>query len=325
MRLANSAPLMRELYGPDIRVVVQEKENIVYKMENAGGEGMITRYQVFPGIELLYNDFHMGECEQNKLPCRDMMEINHCWEGRFECEFPNGSCTYLGQGDLAVNMLTNRTTASFFPLAHYHGISVVIDLAGASETIDRLAAVLGNLPIDLYAIRDKLCGKGACCVMRAQESVQHIFSELYTAPDELRQGYFKLKVLELLLFLTRAESPRQGEERRYFYKNQVAVIKAMKEYMTEHLDRHFTLKELSVGFNIPLTSMKECFKGVYGTSIYAYMQSCRMEAAALMLRQTGDSVTVIAEKVGYANSSKFSEAFKKQMMMTPSEYRNKRV
>lgn len=57
--------------------------------------------------------------------------------------------------------------------------------------------------------------------------------------------------------------------------------------------------------------MKNYFKGVYGTSIYSYMRSYRMQVAALMLQETNENITVIAGKVGYENSSKFASAFKK--------------
>lgn len=48
-------------------------------MKNVTGEGVITRYEILPGIELFYNDFHMSDGQnQNKLPHSDVLEINHC-------------------------------------------------------------------------------------------------------------------------------------------------------------------------------------------------------------------------------------------------------
>lgn len=306
------------IYGPEVEVVTQTDDCMVYRMKSDSGEGVMTSYQVFPGIELIYNDFHMGNCFHNKQPCADIMEINHCRQGRFECEFLNGGYVYLEEGDLAVNMLSNRTAKSYFPLEHYHGVSVIICIDEAARSI---SSVLGNISIDLYSLRDRLCPKDKCFIMRAKNSIEHIFFELYKVPDEVKHGYFKLKVLELLLFLSVADIAEQKEERNYFHKSQVEIIKSIKEHMTLHLEQHNTLEELSNQFKIPLTAMKSCFKGVYGTSIYAFMRSYRMQAAAVMLRQSNDSVTVIAGKVGYSNSSKFASAFKDLMGMTPLEYR----
>ena len=46
-----------------------------------------------------------------------------------------------------------------------------------------------------------------------------------------------------------------------------------------------------------------------------------MDIAASLLTQTDEPITVIAGKVGYTNTSKFSEAFKKVKGKTPLEYR----
>ncbi len=133
--------------------------------------------------------------------------------------------------------------------------------------------------------------------------------------------YLKVKVLELFMFLNDVQVDEYPEERRYFSKNQVQVIKQMQKYMTSDLQIHHTLQELSKKFDIPLTSMKVCFKGIYGCSIYSYMKSYRMQAAKILLRDTTASITEIAMKMGYDNPSKFSEVFKREFGELPSEFR----
>jgi AraC-like DNA-binding protein len=306
------------LYGSEIEVFSETQDCIVYRAKNEDGEGFMTSYQVFPGVELIYNDFCMENCFNNKGPRAGIMEINHCRSGRFECEFQNGSCVYMEEGDLAVNMLTNRTKNPCFPQQYYYGVSIVIDLEEAAQTISSL---LYDITIDLYALRNKLCANNRCFIVRAKDSIEHIFSELYTAPEEVKHAYFKLKVLELLLFLSTVDLSENLDERQYFHKKQVDTIKAMKEHMVQNLDHHDTLEQLSVRFGISLTAMKSCFKGVYGTSVYAFMRAYRMQAAGAMLLKSTESVTAIASKVGYTNPSKFSFAFKQIMGLSPLEYR----
>ncbi len=53
-------------------------------------------------------------------------------------------------------------------------------------------------------------------------------------------------------------------------------VKAIHTLMTENLYKHYTLYQLSKEFDIPLTSMKICFKNVYGNSIFAYMRFYRI-------------------------------------------------
>ncbi len=310
-------------YDRGIYTLFQNGDCFVYKMENETGEGIMTRYLVLPGIELLYNDFHMTtvHSEQNKPPYEDIMEINHCREGRFECEFAGGGAAYLGAGDLAVNMLTHPTCDSWFPLSHYHGISVIVDLRTAQDALGQISSVLESAPIDLFALRDRLCGTDTCFIIRATDTIQHIFSELYAVPPAIRSEYCKLKVLELLLFLNSADLPALREKRAYITRTQADTVRAIRAYLVEHLEERITLPELSARFEIPLTTMKQSFKTVYGDTIGAYIQSYRMQKAMFFLQETNQSIIEIAGQVGYQNASKFSEAFRQYAGVTPSEYR----
>ena len=260
-----------DFFDPEIQKIVSEDGCSIYRMKNVTGEGVITRYEILPGIELFYNDFHMSDGQnQNKLPHSDVLEINHCREGRFECEFANGDYQYVGAGDLAINRLTNETTSTYFPLSHYHGISITIDLPTADQTMKRIESVIGGLNIDVFSIADKFCKNDTCIVLRTQSEIEHIFSELYRVEPRMIAYYLKVKVLELLMFLNQVSLQDYQEERRYFARNQVQTIKKMQEYMTADLRNHYTLQELSEKFEIPLTSMKVCFKGVYGCLVVVY-------------------------------------------------------
>lgn len=260
----------------------------------------------------------MSNCFKADTIPGNVLEINHCRKGRFECDFYNGTCVYLERGDLSVNMMSNQTKSSYFPLEYYFGVSVVIDIDKANTSI---SSALSDISIDLFELRDKLCPDNSCFIMRATDSIQHIFSELYTVPDKIKLGYFKLKVLELLLFLSAVDIKKGIIQQRYFQKRNVEIIKEIKKYMTNNLDRHFTLEQLSKRFDIPLTTMKHCFKGVYGNSIYAYMRAYRMQMAAKLISDSKDNISAIAGKVGYLNASKFSSAFKEIIGSSPIEYR----
>ena len=128
----------------------------------------------------------------------------------------------------------------------------------------------------------------------------------------------------MLLFLDALKLSDYKDERPYFYKTEVEKIKEIHQLITSRLDKRFTLEELSNTFDIPLTSMKKCFKGVYGFSIYAYTKTCKMNHAAMLLKTTKTSIADIGSAVGYSSPSKFSAAFKDVIGYTPNEYRNLR-
>ena len=127
-----------DFLDPKVQKVAEREGGILFRMQNETGTGLITQYKILPGIELFYNDFHMKDAKNvNKIPYAHVIEINHCREGRFECTFTNGDCQYIGAGDLSINWLSNETATTIFSLAHYHGISITIDLLETSKTIIR--------------------------------------------------------------------------------------------------------------------------------------------------------------------------------------------
>ena len=71
-------------------------------------------------------------------------------------------------------------------------------------------------------------------------SVDHIFQELYAVPEQIKLPYFRIKVLELLLYLDALELDGRTEK-PYFYKSQVEKVKAAHRLLTEDLERHYTI------------------------------------------------------------------------------------
>ena len=302
-----------DFFDPEIQKIVSEDGCSIYRMKNVTGEGVITRYEILPGIELFYNDFHMSDGQnQNKLPHSDVLEINHCREGRFECEFANGDYQYVGAGDLAINRLTNETTSTYFPLSHYHGISITIDLPTADQTMKRIESVIGGLNIDVFSIADKFCKNDTCIVLRTQSEIEHIFSELYHVREKRTPGYMKVKMLELLLFLSDLNTAEEVLQTDYFNQNQVALIKAVASYITEDLTAHHTIEQLSQKFAISTTALKKCFRGVYGASVYSYLRTYRLQGAKKLLGETESAVAEIASKIVYENPNKLTSAFKER-------------
>ena len=88
------------------------------------------------------------------------------------------------------------------------------------------------------------------------------------------------------------------------------------------MTKTYTLEELSERFDIALTPLKNCFKAVYGTPIFTYMRTYRMNYAAALLKSDKNmKVAEIAGIVGYDSPSKFASAFHQVMGKTPLEYR----
>lgn len=306
-------------YGANVSEVVQTKDCLVLKLHDETGDGMMTMYSVFPGTWLMYNDFHMKSCMSGFQTKLDLLCIDHCREGCIEQEVTSDTYSYLEAGDLRVDRRINHTGKVSFPLCHYHGISIAFHLDEASEALKK---EVRDFPINLYEIQKKYCQNSKPYVIAAEPIIQHIFSELYHVPTKIKNAYFRIKILELLLYLDALEINTHKEERPYFYKGQVEKIKAVQKLITSDLTKHYTIKELSERFDIAMTPLKNCFKVVYGSPIFSYVRMYRMNYAATLLRKNKEySISKIAGMVGYDSPSKFSAAFHQVMGKTPMEYR----
>lgn len=211
------------------------------------------------------------------------------------------------------------SASSYFPLRHYHGITIRIDLA---ETPRCLSCLLDDVTVQPQAIAKKFCGENGGFIARENPSFEHIFSELYSVPAEIQKGYFKIKVMELLLFLSALDIKQDEFDNRSYTRAQVDLAKDVSQYLLAHMDDRITLEQISEQFHVSGTHIKNTFKGVYGVSLGAYIRTQKMESAAYMLEYTDKSILEIAGEHGYDNSSKFASAFRSVKGVAPNEYRN---
>lgn len=155
-----------------------------YHLENESGTGYIAIYRVFPGIELVYNDMHMAYCNKHQQPAPHVMEINYCKEGRCECLFQKRQYCYMSAGDLSFCSLHENAHQSEFPTSHYHGITVTIDFSAVTEEMKK---VLELLDVDFTRIK-ALSQADEFTIIRANPTMEHVFSELYKVPSTIRRG-----------------------------------------------------------------------------------------------------------------------------------------
>lgn len=307
-----------DLYGSAVHTRSAEGEGCErFHLQNESGTGDSTLYRVFPGIELVYNDMHMAYCNKNQAPAPGVMEINYCREGRCECMFGQHRYCYMAAGDLSFCSLQERAHQSEFPTAHYHGITVTIDFSRITAEMQR---VLELLSVDMGRIKALSCARDFT-IIRADPTIEHIFSELYTVPEQIRYGYIRVKVLELLLVLTGMEPGESKGDACAFSEVQIGVIKQLHAFLVAHYREHYTIDELAERFEISPTAMKKCFKGVYGDSIYAYMKLYRLQVAERLLRESRLTVAEIAAQIGFLNPNKFTSAFCAVYGMPPTAYR----
>jgi AraC-like DNA-binding protein len=96
-------------------------------------------------------------------------------------------------------------------------------------------------------------------------------------------------------------------------------ITKARALLIQHIGEPITIKELSRKVAINECYLKKGFKEMFGTTIFDFYQSQRMEHAKYLLYEKGLSVTDVSVLLGYSSISHFSTAFKKHTGLKPCE------
>lgn len=105
------------------------------------------------------------------------------------------------------------------------------------------------------------------------------------------------------------------------YHDDESVIE-IQEWMHSCYNDDISLETLSHKFDISVRSLNRRFKQATGRSPIQYLQQVRIENARELLKTSNLSIAEVAYSVGYPDNSYFSALFKKQISLSPKEYRN---
>lgn len=99
------------------------------------------------------------------------------------------------------------------------------------------------------------------------------------------------------------------------------VIEASKKYIQENYTKNITLEDVSREVNISTYYLSRIFKESTGNNFIDYLTGLRIDKAKELLSTTQYSMKEICSMSGYVDPNYFSKLFKKNVGVTPTEYR----
>lgn len=288
--------------------------------ENAIGEGEIHCYQLLDGVTAMLMRLEMESYTEVRSQ-KGLLEINFCVDGRFETSFSLRDHVLLKPGDMAISCydgLHGSHSESRFPLGYYEGICLEVTPKAARGWIERSAPAFS---VDFAALKQNLLGTHWYTCASAGPRCEHVFRELYESAAYSDPAYLRLKVLELLMLLSRI--PRGEDIDNYCSAKQVELVRHLRDHLLTDREGYVSLAQLAAEHDISVSHLQKLFKQIYGVPVYHYVKEYRLEQAAVELVRSTRPVTEIAQNAGYDNASKFSENFKRRYGATPSQYRAK--
>jgi transcriptional regulator GlxA family with amidase domain len=102
-----------------------------------------------------------------------------------------------------------------------------------------------------------------------------------------------------------------------------AVIARCQTWIAEHYDEPSPVTAMVQRSGLAERSFKRRFQQATGMSPLEYVHTLRLEEAKQMLETSDDPIEAIANEIGYEDAGFFSRLFRRQVSLTPAQYRKR--
>lgn len=144
---------------------------------------------------------------------------------------------------------------------------------------------------------------------------------LYTRlTGHYRNLYLRGKIHELVMHQLLMESEPKLRSVRNDWEG-LNRMHLVKELIRKDLSAHHSIPDLARQVGTNDNYLKKQFKEIYGTTVYGYLHSQRMEQGHRLLEDSDRKITDVARDLGYKQPSHFAKAFKKYHGYLPNEIR----
>lgn len=130
-------------------------------------------------------------------------------------------------------------------------------------------------------------------------------------------------MVELMIILSRAIRGEWEESLRVKNGKAKELVAIAKQYMDENFDQGITVSEAAAYVFLSQGYFTRAFRDDTGISPMNYLMKKRIEKACKLLQNNEIKVSAISLQSGFSSPQRFNVAFRKQMGMTPMEYRKK--
>jgi AraC family transcriptional regulator len=243
-------------------------------------------------------------------PDGNYLELRFCVSGNVYCRQKQAECDFC---KFSASKTCVEKVDSVDMLSFSFKPSYLIPFVKGKRQTDLSDDVLSFNHQTSFSRQLPLCGK-------TRAAIEALLNHNYT--DTLENIFVNAQTQILLLY---SMDCMLGEKEEVFTCKFLAnaedreKITRAREVLLQHIGEPLTIKELSRKVAINECYLKKGFKELFGTTIFDFYQSQRMEHAKYLLYEKGLSVTEVSAMLGYSSISHFSTAFKKHTGIKPCE------
>ena len=133
--------------------------------------------------------------------------------------------------------------------------------------------------------------------------------------------YFHAKALEALGVLLARSGSDVGSQAR---QKDRALVERAEALISARFAESLTAESIAREPYVSRSRLCEAFRQVRGAGVAELLREKRMEAARQMLAEGEASIADVAQAVGYARSSSFDEAFRREFGCSPTMWCRRR-
>lgn len=243
-------------------------------------------------------------------PDANYLELKFCVSGNIYCKQKQAECDFckFNESKTCIEKVTSVDVLSFSFKPSY-----LTQFVKGKKQMNISDDVLAFEHQTSFSKQLPLCGK-------TRMAIEALLNHNYT--DTLENIFVNAQTQILLLY---SMDCMLGDKVEVFSCKFLAneadrdKITKAREVLLQHIGEPLTIKELSRKVAINECYLKKGFKEMFGTTIFDFYQSQRMEHAKYLLYDKGLSVTEVSAMLGYSSISHFSTAFKKHTGIKPCE------
>lgn len=109
----------------------------------------------------------------------------------------------------------------------------------------------------------------------------------------------------------------------YGRNNQTRFDEALSSYMDAYLADNLKVNTIAEQFHMSVSQLERLTRTYFGMGVIALYNQKRLNRACVMLNNGWQSVSEIARLVGFSDSANFSNFFRKQIGLSPTQFRNR--
>ena len=149
----------------------------------------------------------------------------------------------------------------------------------------------------------------------------NIFDDEFVVWNKLFNYKSIINIKQWMINLISAVSSYLVTETAQLDKYDITTSK-IKAFINEHFPSPTILEDVAKAVNLSVNHANNIFKTTTGQTMFNYAVKMRINRAKQLMSDPTLSISTISREVGYASSSYFTTAFKKNVGMSPMQYRN---